>query len=125
MSKHPFHSKRLNSIGFNNIGFNSGKKKYLRKKEMGRLRMINKVVKKHIDIKSNIGINDLEIKLRTISNFHTKGFKTDVLVKHLRCTTSLEAYNLFLNMLSIRLRLITPFLVGPTSTENGNNVFHL
>ncbi|WP_146656646.1 hypothetical protein [Candidatus Hodgkinia cicadicola] len=115
----------MGSVKFNNIGINDGKKKYLRKKEMGRLRMVNKVIKKHIDIKSNIGINDLEIKLRTINNFHTKGFKTDVLVKHLRYTTSLDAYNLFLNMLSTRLRLITSFLVGPKPTENGNNVFHL
>ncbi len=115
----------MESVKSNNVGINGGKKNYLRKKEMGRLRMINKVVKKHIDIKSNIGINDLEIKLRTINNFYAKGFKTDVLVKHLRCTTSLDAYNLFLNMLSTRLRLITSCLVGPTSTENGNNVFHL
>ncbi len=42
-----------------------GKRKYL-KKTSG-LKMVNRMIKKHIDIKSNIGGNDLEVKLRTIS----------------------------------------------------------
>ncbi|PIM95649.1 Translation initiation factor IF-3 [Candidatus Hodgkinia cicadicola] len=100
-----------------------GKRKYLKKKELSKLRMVGRMVSKHIDIKSNIGGNDLEVKLRTISGFYRKGFRTDVLVKHSRSTTSLEAYASFLNMLSTRLRTISSNLVGPTPTDHGNNTF--
>lgn len=61
--------------------------------------VINEVVRKHIDIKSSIRTNNLETKLRTINNFHAKRLRSDVLVKRLRCTTSLDVYNLFFNIL--------------------------
>lgn len=102
-----------------------GKLKYVQKKENAKLRLASKITKKHVDIKSNIGDNDLEIKLKTICQFIQRGFNISVAVKHLKTTTSVVSYNEFINSLADKLRTVNNKFAGPKFAEHGNAMFYL
>ncbi len=102
-----------------------GRLKYVQKKENAKLRLASRITKKHIDFKSNIGDNDLEIKLKTIRQFIQRGFKISIAVKHLKTTTSFISYNEFVNCLDDKLKTINNKFIGPKFTEHGDAMFYL
>ncbi len=119
--------KGLNLVKMNNSCVyklvDIGKQKYLKKKEESKRRLSNKIVKKHIDFKSNIGENDFEIKLKTIKHFVVKGYKVSVVAKYLRSVTLFDIYNKFVEKLSFRLKQISCSCIGPNISDNGDNIF--
>ncbi|XXM93531.1 hypothetical protein AAHH88_00185 [Candidatus Hodgkinia cicadicola] len=102
-----------------------GKQKCLKKKAYLKARLANRVIKKHIEIKSNIDKRDLEIKLRAISRFLDSDYKASVIANRLRPVTARSAYDEFLFSLIERLSQVARTSVRPVSTEGGDNMFCL
>ncbi|MFP3038217.1 MAG: hypothetical protein ACKERG_01035 [Candidatus Hodgkinia cicadicola] len=103
----------------------AGKQKYLEKKAAARRRLACHVVKKRIEIKSNIGGNDLEIKLRTIQRFLTKSFRVNVAARFLRTATAPAAYAEFVTNLKLRLLRLERCVLETAFNDLGEYVFYL
>ncbi len=103
----------------------AGKRKYLEKKAAARQRLACHVVKKRVEIKSNIGRNDLEIKLKAIQKFLARSFRVSVVAKFLRSATTPAAYDGFVANLKLRLSLLSSSALEPVFTELGDCVFYL
>ncbi|MGP1919788.1 MAG: hypothetical protein ACTS43_01580 [Candidatus Hodgkinia cicadicola] len=78
---------------------------------------------KTIEIRSNIGSNDLNTKLNLIRRFIRKGFKVNVLAKFSRFATASNAYESFVNSLEMALRQVGTSVLGPTHFTGGSVVF--
>ncbi|AHL31046.1 MAG: Translation initiation factor IF-3 [Candidatus Hodgkinia cicadicola] len=102
-----------------------GRRKYLEKKRKSKRRLVNRVVKKHIEIKSNIDAHDLDIKFNAISRFLVNNYRVSVMVRRLKLTTTIDVYNEFVSAVKNRIAKLIPFFEGPTHTEAGDSVFYL
>ncbi|AUG34143.1 Translation initiation factor IF-3 [Candidatus Hodgkinia cicadicola] len=102
-----------------------GRRKYLEKKRRSKRRFVNRVVKKHIEIKSNIDTHDLDVKFNAISRFLVNNYRVSVTVKRLKLTTTVDVYNKLVSAVKNRIAELSPFFEGPTHTEAGDSVFYL
>lgn len=102
-----------------------GRRKYLEKKRKSKRRLVNRVVKKHIEIKSNIDAHDLNIKFNAISRFLASNYRVSVVVKRLKLTTTVDVYNKFVSAVKKRIAELIPSFEGPIRTEAGDSVFYL
>ncbi|ATW06081.1 Translation initiation factor IF-3 [Candidatus Hodgkinia cicadicola] len=102
-----------------------GRRKYLEKKRRSKRRLVDRVVKKHIEIKSNIDTHDLDIKFNTISRFLVNNYRVSVMVRRLKLTTTVDVYNKFVSAVKKRIAELIPFFEGPIHTEAGDSVFYL
>ncbi|XXN13814.1 MAG: hypothetical protein AAI978_00185 [Candidatus Hodgkinia cicadicola] len=102
-----------------------GKQKYLNKKTRSRIRLATRVIKKHIDIKSNIDTRDLNIKFNAVLRFIKNGYRVTLMVRRLRLVTTGEVYNKFVSLIKDRVvELCVPF-EGPVVTDAGDSMFYL
>ncbi|ATY93473.1 Translation initiation factor IF-3 [Candidatus Hodgkinia cicadicola] len=102
-----------------------GKRKYLEKKRKSKTRLANRLIKKHIEIKSNIDTRDLDIKFSAISRFLNNGYRISVMVRHLKLTTAEGAYEDFVDVIKDKISNLTVCFDGPIQTETGDNMFYL
>ncbi|XXN13649.1 MAG: hypothetical protein AAI902_00205 [Candidatus Hodgkinia cicadicola] len=102
-----------------------GRRKYLEKKRKSKHRLVNRVVKKHIEIKSNIDSHDLDIKFNAISRFLVNNYRVSVMVRRLKLTTTVDVYDRFVSAVKNRIAELIRFFEGPIRTEAGDSVFYL
>ncbi|AIC63896.1 Translation initiation factor IF-3 [Candidatus Hodgkinia cicadicola] len=102
-----------------------GRRKYLDKKRKSKRRLVNRVVKKHVEIKSNIDTHDLDIKFNAISRFLVNNYRVSVMVRRLKLATTVDVYDRFVSAVKNRIAELIPFFEGPIRTEAGDSVFYL
>ncbi|XXM90167.1 translation initiation factor IF-3 [Candidatus Hodgkinia cicadicola] len=102
-----------------------GKQKYLQKKARSKQRLATRVVRKHIEIRSNIDDHDLDIKFNSISRFLDNKYRVSVMVRFLRLVTARSAYEAFVDSVKDRILQLTACFEGPVPTDTGDNVFYL
>ncbi len=79
--------------------------------------------RKHIEIRSNIGSEDLNTKVNLIRRFVSKGCKVTVLAKFSKFATSINAYETFVNNLKVVLHQVGTSVLGPTHSVGGSVTF--
>ncbi|MFP3018964.1 MAG: hypothetical protein ACEY26_00910 [Candidatus Hodgkinia cicadicola] len=80
---------------------------------------------KHVEVRSNIGSNDLVTKINLIRRFVSKGYKVNVLAKFSKFATSPAAYETFVNSLKAALLQVGGSVLGPTHFNGGNVTFYV
>ncbi|XXN19771.1 MAG: hypothetical protein AAJB65_00175 [Candidatus Hodgkinia cicadicola] len=103
----------------------TGKRKYLEKKRRSKNRLANRLIRKHIEIKSNIDARDLDIKFSAISRFLDNSYRISVMVRHLKLVTSKGVYDDFVELVKDKISKLTVCFDGPIQTETGDNMFYL
>ncbi len=79
--------------------------------------------RKHIEVRSNIGSEDLNIKVNLIRRFVSKSCKVNVLAKFSKFATSINAYETFVNNLKMGLRQVGASVLVPTHSLGGSVTF--
>ncbi|MGP1922004.1 MAG: hypothetical protein ACTS4Z_02015 [Candidatus Hodgkinia cicadicola] len=80
---------------------------------------------KHVDIRSNIGSNDLTIKINMIRRLVSKGYKVNVSAKFSKFATASNAYETFVNNLKLILLQVGTSVFGPTHFNGGSVTFYV
>ncbi|MGP1916693.1 MAG: hypothetical protein ACTS6G_04815 [Candidatus Hodgkinia cicadicola] len=80
---------------------------------------------KHVNIRSNIGSNDLNTKVNMIRRFVSKGYKVNVLAKFSKFATASNAYETFVNNLKLILFQVGTSVFGPTHFNDGSVTFRV
>ncbi|XXM93343.1 MAG: hypothetical protein AAI946_00185 [Candidatus Hodgkinia cicadicola] len=102
-----------------------GKRKYLEKKRRSKNRLANRVIRKHVEIKSNIDARDLNIKFGAISRFLNNKYRISVMLRHLKLVTTRGVYDRFVEAVKARITELTNAFEGPIATETGDSAFYL
>ncbi len=102
-----------------------GRRKYLEKKTRSRQRLANRVVRKHVEIRSNIDARDLDIKLNSVSRFLRSSYRVSVMVRYLKLVMTKDVYDKFVSAIKGKISKLTPFFEGPIQTEAGDSMFYL
>ncbi|MGP1918175.1 MAG: hypothetical protein ACTS4U_00480 [Candidatus Hodgkinia cicadicola] len=85
--------------------------------------IISHCASKHIEIRSNIGSNDLATKINLIRRSASKGHKVNVLAKFSKFATSVAAYETFVTSLKAALLQVGASVLGSTHFNGGDVAF--